>query len=204
MKNANRWTVVRARGPFGALGAGLPLLLLTGTLSAEPTPTDAPPPVPTDETATPSPDAVRVERPQLLPGAFSPLEKSADVMVTALFRLMPGRRHLPSHLQKREHDDYPAVFRWMPRSWTSFGWGRPQLLVGNQNTWYEGAPKPVGEKGTFQISRYPDLPPPLCWLPLYFAVTTPNGIHLRLGARWDDVDAYVQFPSIAWKLDVKE
>lgn len=203
MKNANRWNSARARGPLGALGAGITFLFWTNALAAEPFPA-APPTPASDDSAVASTDPNSEPRPQLLPGAFSPLEKSADAMVTALFRLLPGRRHLPSHLQKREHDDYPAVFRWMPRSWTSFGWGRPRLLVGNQNTWYEGAPKPVGEKGTFQISRYPDLPPPLCWLPLYFAVTTPNGVHLRLGARWDDVDAYVQFPSIAWKLDVKE
>jgi hypothetical protein len=119
--------------------------------------------------------------------------------MNSLFRLFPSKRSLPEHLRHRPHEDFPWVFRWVPRWATAFSWGKPSLLVGNQNNSFEGSPKPIGERGSFQISRYPELPPPLCWLPLYFAFTTHNGIHLRFGARWDDIDEYTQFPSLAWK-----
>jgi hypothetical protein len=112
--------------------------------------------------------------------------------------LLPSSRHLPPHL-RRPHDDYPAAFAWVPRGWTAFRWGRPRLILGNQAHALEGAPKPIGEHGSFQIARYPNLPFPLDCLPLYVAFTTPGGTHFRLGARWDDVDDYIQFPSIAIK-----
>lgn len=150
------------------------------------------------ETLSPSlPETVAPRR--VLPGAFSPLEDSADALMAGLFKLFPSKRSLPEHLRHRPHEDYPMAFRWIPRWLTAFSWGRPSLMVGNQDNAYEGSPKPIGERGSFQISRYPDLPPPLCWLPLYFAFTTHDGLHMRLGARWDDIDAYTQFPSIAWK-----
>ncbi len=92
----------------------------------------------------------------------------------------------------------------IPRSWTAFFWGEPAMLLGNQRNFIGDSPKPIGEPGSFQISRYPDLPFPLSWLPLYVAFTTPNGVHVRLGARWDDVDSYIQVPTIALKRNVKE
>ena len=51
--------------------------------------------------------------------------------------------------------------------------------------------------------QVPNLPAPLCWLPLYLAFTFPNGVHFRLGARWDDVDSYIVVPSIAIKRKVE-
>jgi hypothetical protein len=118
-------------------------------------------------------------------------------------RLLPSNRHLPGHLALRDHDDYLPLFRWIPRGWTTFDWGRPALLAGNQVNALHRSPKPIGERGSYQISTYPDLPAPLCWVPLYFAFTLPNGVHFRLGARWDDVDAYVVAPSVAIKRNVK-
>ena len=91
----------------------------------------------------------------------------------------------------------------MPRGWTTFDWGRPSMVAGNQIAHEGGAPKPIGERGSFQLSLYPDLPAPLCWLPLYLAFTLPNGVHFRLGARWDDVDSYIVVPSIAIKRKVE-
>jgi hypothetical protein len=120
-----------------------------------------------------------------------------------LGRLLPSRHHLPDHLAHREHWDYPGPLQWIPRGWTTYDWGEPSLLLGNQTHAMNGAPKPIGERGSFQVSNFPELPVPFCWLPLYVAATFPNGVHFRLGARWDDVDDYVNLPSIALKKQVK-
>lgn len=120
-----------------------------------------------------------------------------------LVMLLPGGRHLPPHLRSRDHWDYPGPLQWVPRSATTFGWGRPSQMVGNQKALQDGAPKPIGERGSFQVSRYPDLPVPFCWLPVYMAFTLPNGVHFRLGARWDDVDSYTNIPSVAIKKNVE-
>ena len=200
MERTNRRRIHLAPGRFGTLGMAGSLLLLALPLVAGETPREDV----SDAAETSSTIRSPFPRPRLLPGPMAPLETAADSLMAGLFRLLPGGRNLPHHLKKRGHDDYPLVFRWIPRSWTTFGWGRPALMAGNQNHWQEGSPKPIGERGTFQISRFPDLPPPLCWVPLYFAATTPGGVHVRLGARWDDVDAYVQFPSIALKRNVQQ
>lgn len=84
-------------------------------------------------------------------------------------------------------------------------------------------PGPIGEHGSWQISEFPDAPwwLPMPWLaafycavwapglwkllaaaavpfcPYYMALTTRGGRHFRIGPRWDDVDGYVEWPSIA-------
>jgi hypothetical protein len=72
------------------------------------------------------------------------------------------------------------------------------MIAGNQIHRAEGgAPMPIGEASSWQLSYYPHAPlwaKPFAW---YVAATTKNGRHFRLGARWDDVDNYVQWPSIA-------
>jgi len=142
----------------------------------------------------PSPPVHRRFRPLV-----RPFPRFAHSALRRIVRVLPSKRHLPDHLAHRAHWDYPGPLRWVPRSATSFGWGRPRLLLGNQKNFEGRHPKPIGERGSFQISRYPRLPVPLNLLPLYIAFTTPNGYHFRLGARWDDVDAYVTLPSIAVK-----
>lgn len=114
-------------------------------------------------------------------------------------RYLPSDKHLPRHLQGRRHWDYPWPFHLIPRGWTTFNWGKPEMMIGNQRARENGGPKPIGEYGSFQISRYPDLPLPFSWFPVYVAFTTREGLHFRLGARWDDVDGYTQFPSVAIK-----
>ncbi|MBK6879904.1 MAG: hypothetical protein IPN65_09800 [Elusimicrobia bacterium] len=114
-------------------------------------------------------------------------------------RYLPSDKHLPRHLQGRRHWDYPWPFHLIPRGWTTFDWGKPEIILGNQRARKDGKPKPIGEYGSFQISRYPDLPLPFSWFPIYVAFTTGDGLHFRIGARWDDVDAYTQFPSVAIK-----
>jgi hypothetical protein len=103
-------------------------------------------------------------------------------------------------VRSKRHADYPWGLRWIPRGWTAFKWGAPRQVLGNQKhgtlASYPGwDPKPIGEPGTWQLSRFPDGP----WYAWYFAFTTKGGTHFRIGARWDDVDSYTEFPSIAIK-----
>jgi hypothetical protein len=117
---------------------------------------------------------------------------------------------LPRHLQlfhprtgeligSMPHWDYPKLLNWVPRGWTAFAWGMPKMVLGNQkNKKLDGTdpvwhPKPIGEPGSWQLSKYPLGP----WCAWYFAFTLKNGWHFRIGARWDDVDDYVQFPTAA-------
>jgi hypothetical protein len=105
---------------------------------------------------------------------------------------------LPDHLKDRKHEDYKLwPFNQIPRAWTAFCWGRPKLIAGNQTRLKGGAPKPIGEPGSWQISYYPDVHGLWKLVAWYIALTLPNWRHFRLGARWDDVDNYVQWPSIA-------
>ena len=58
--------------------------------------------------------------------------------------------------------------------------------------------KPLPEKGTWHISAAQVRRGWPIFLP-YFAVTARAGYHLRIGARWDDVDGYYTFPTFAMK-----
>lgn len=109
---------------------------------------------------------------------------------------------LPENLRGKRHTDYPWGLRWIPREWTAFDWGVPRLVYGGTNSWAPTgsipmqAPKPINPPGGWQLSRFEDGP----WFAWYFAFTTKKGIHYRIGARWDDVDNYVEFPTIARKV----
>jgi hypothetical protein len=114
-----------------------------------------------------------------------------------------GDHCLPAWLRGKNHDDYYFYqMRWIPRSATS--WCIPQapiLLLGNQRgraAALDGriGPKPVPQPGEWQVSVVQlkrDWP---LFLP-YVAWTTKDGTHFRFGARWDDIDHYYTFPSIA-------
>lgn len=104
---------------------------------------------------------------------------------------------LPKHLQNKLHWDWPWPFSKIPRGWTAFNWGKPKLVAGNQKETRDGSPAPIPESGAWQISIFPGAPWPIRWLPIYFAFTTRAGWNYRIGARWDDVDNYTQFPTIA-------
>lgn len=114
-----------------------------------------------------------------------------------------GQAVLPAHLRNRRHWDYIWPLRVIPRWATSYDWGVPKKLLGNQTLVRKQkgvgkkGPGPIGEPGTWQISRFPDAPWPISWLPSYFALTTKKGWHVRIGARWDDVDGYITFPAPA-------
>ena len=164
----------------------------------------APPP---GSHTTPRPELNRRQRAarraaRSLRSPFQSFDEFVERVFEGVLQILPSKDHLPLHLREREHWDYPWPFRWIPRGWTSFGWGQPVMVWGNQVEFEKGSPKPIGEARSFQVSRYPALPLPFKWIPLYVAVTTPGGTHLRLGARWDDVDDYVQFPSVAIKRQI--
>jgi hypothetical protein len=69
-------------------------------------------------------------------------------------------------------------------------------VFGTQQFTEDGHPMPIGEPRSWQISYFPAAP----WF-WYFAWSgrVKNGRyrHFRIGARWDNVDDYVQFPAIA-------
>lgn len=105
---------------------------------------------------------------------------------------------LPEHLKNSKHNDFLPGLRWIPRSWTAFCWGKPIMVWGNQIKRAEGGhPKPIGEPGSWQVSIYPNSPLGWTWAAWYVAFTFPSGRHFRIGARWDDVDNYVEWPSLA-------
>ncbi len=119
---------------------------------------------------------------------------------------------LPPNLRGKRHDDYPAGLRWIPRGWTAFAWGEPSFVVGDigptdmivprrhtAGSGWSWSPRPITSPDTWQLSRFPAGP----WYAFYFAFTSIDGVHFRLGARWDDVDGYVEFPTIAIKRGVK-
>ncbi len=116
--------------------------------------------------------------------------------------LMP-KSALPPHLQNRKHNDFPPGLRWISRGWTAWNWGEPRKLLGSQQAESSpGVPQPIGEPGTWQISIYPDAPWWACPVAWYFAVSLalrPDGWfrHFRIGARYDSVDSYTEFPSVA-------
>jgi hypothetical protein len=79
------------------------------------------------------------------------------------------------------HTDWPWLFSWVPRSWTTFKGSPPKQLFGNV---------PNGE--------HLDIPPPGHWTitwPPYFAFQTKSGWLFRIGIRWDYNSGTYEFPS---------
>ena len=111
-----------------------------------------------------------------------------------------SRKALPDHLKDERHLDWPWPLSYIPRSWTSFKWGVPKKIIGSQKDTKKDknnaiGPAPIGEPGSWQISRYPNAPFPLNLLPLYGSYSGKRGSDgmyraSRLGMRWDDVDDY--------------
>jgi len=109
---------------------------------------------------------------------------------------------LPKHLEDSRHDDWPWLFRWVPRRWTSFCGDPPRKLFGNQPV-----VAVVGTKFPGQVFLYcKPVPQPGQWhvnWPPYVAFTTKGRWSFRLGARWNDAqgEAYFSFPTFKiWRL----
>lgn len=104
---------------------------------------------------------------------------------------------LPPHLRGALHTDWPWPFSKIPRGWTAWAWGRPVLISGNTTEFNGGRPKPIPRHGEWAFFEFPDAPWYWAWAAWGFAFTLASGRHFRIGARWDDVDDYVEWPSIA-------
>ena len=126
---------------------------------------------------------------------------------------------LPENLKNRRHDDWIWPLKYIPRKWTSFDWGVPVLWKGwhvefverqvmlQDKRWewlfyYETwkCPKPINPAGGWQISYFPQAPWYWKWAAWYIARSFARGKdgkygQFRLGARWDNVDEYVNWPT---------
>lgn len=106
---------------------------------------------------------------------------------------------LPNHLKNRRHDDWLWPFSYIPRAWTSFNWGKPKLLIGNIDSFTP--PKPITDPNTWQLSYYPNAPLWAKFIAWYIAYSFPRNKktnkfrQFRLGARWDNVDNYINWPT---------
>ncbi len=85
------------------------------------------------------------------------------------------------------HRDWPWPLSYIPRRWTA----------------WESTKLPVKLLGTVGEDEHLDIPKPGKWVlawPLYFAITTKNLFHFRVGlARYDFVDHYYQIGTITLK-----
>lgn len=86
---------------------------------------------------------------------------------------------------KTNHTDFLKPFQWIPRTalvWTGPAPDISQVIMGNVTPPLKPIPKP----GEWMV------------LPGYLASTTIEGVHDRLGWRWDDQDQYFEL-SVALK-----
>lgn len=79
---------------------------------------------------------------------------------------------------KKNHEDWPKPLQWVPRTATAYFGPRAPILDGNTTN-----PKPIPAHGEWFITRG------------YVACTSENGLYVRCGFRYDDVDGYYEFPS---------
>lgn len=86
----------------------------------------------------------------------------------ALFKRAP--------ILKFNHDDWPGPFKWVPRRWTTWVGPKPTMLDMIDGNVAEL--KPIPARGEWYLLRG------------YMASTTEEGIHNRLGWRYDDVNDY--------------
>ncbi|MBI4160745.1 MAG: hypothetical protein HY506_02445 [Candidatus Yanofskybacteria bacterium] len=123
-----------------------------------------------------------------------------------LFARRDGKACLPIPIQKGKlHQDYYFEFlRWIPFAWTSWCFEEPPILIaGNQNYWEKlpggsAGPKPLPRPGEWQLSIIQIKRGWPLFFP-YFSFTTQDGLHFRIGCRWDDIDSYFVLPSFAIK-----
>lgn len=83
------------------------------------------------------------------------------------------------------HSDWPKPFQWVPRRWTCWVGKAPTLadvIIGEVSEM-----KPIPNNGEWYVLRG------------YMAASTVDGVHNRLGWRYDDVDDYFEFPSLTVK-----
>ena len=111
---------------------------------------------------------------------------------------------LPSKLQDKKHCDYSIeFFQRISRNFTSRCLAGPPVMILGSNTHDKrfgpndlSGPSPIGNRGQWQISMI-QVERGLPFYFLYFAWTSQNGIHYRIGTRWDDIDGYFTIFSVA-------
>ena len=90
------------------------------------------------------------------------------------------------------HTDWPWLLSWVPRRWTAFESEIPPLqLFGNVPP---GAHLDIPARGQWTIATIAHGN-----LPLYFAIRTKSNWYFRFGVRFDYLNKYYTFPSIALK-----
>jgi hypothetical protein len=119
------------------------------------------------------------------------------------FERAESRTCLPSKLQDQPHGDYLPGLRWIPRSATSWCMVQPpKMVMGSQTNdcVRKGlrGPEAIPARGQWQLS-FVQVRERLPFFLPYFAITTKNGWHWRIGCRWDQSDGYYSFPSGAIK-----
>ena len=75
---------------------------------------------------------------------------------------------------RRNHNDWPAPFQWVPRKWTAWLGDPPVKVAGT-----EDEVKPIPDAGKWILEA-----------PFYLAGQSQDGLYARTGLRWDDVDHY--------------
>lgn len=93
-----------------------------------------------------------------------------------------GRHCLPEHLRDRKHEDWPPPLNQIPR-WAN-------AFCGSEPVWGPGSahqPIPPPGQETYHLVD------PAGHLRPYYARTTENCWHYRLGFRWDKFDFYYNF-----------
>ena len=71
------------------------------------------------------------------------------------------------------HDDWPWIFKYIPRRWSAFtaGRGEPKQILGNNPEWHN---QDIPAKGTWCVS----------W-PLHFVARSQENLTLAFGVRYD-------------------
>jgi len=111
---------------------------------------------------------------------------------------------LPLNRRGQAHTDYTLPFlRWIPRKATAFRFVEPPITLAASGSHKVSVAenglvglRPIPEFGEWQFSAV-QVRPGLPFYLFYFACTTSDHVHYRIGARWDDVDHFYVFPSIA-------
>lgn len=110
------------------------------------------------------------------------------------------RSALPSHLQDKKHNDWPFLFSWVSRNWTSFKLTQPPHLICGSKVFDYTSRKFC--KTSNRTVHGPDPTQKCAWAwaltwPLHFTFTFgKTGYYFRIGCRWDTIDEYYTIPAI--------
>ncbi len=96
------------------------------------------------------------------------------------------RECLPPHLQDELHTDWIWPFSYVPRAWNAYCGKGPIWETGPE---YQS--KPIPDRGfksahTWDSAAFGEHRS-------YWAITYSNGLHIRHGYRWDNVDNYYNY-----------